>query len=143
MPGGGQPRIPLMIYRLMADAVLMLHVGFVLFVILGLLLTVVGGLAGWSWVRSPLFRGLHLLAIGVVVLQAWAGVVCPLTTLENLLRAKAGQASYPGSFIAYWLRAALYYQAPPWVFTTLYTSFGLLVLATWVWIRPQRKGTGL
>ena len=128
-----------MIYRLLADSVLVLHVAFVLFVILGLVLILIGGFAGWRWVRHRTFRWIHLAAIGIVVLQAWAGVICPLTTLENMLRAQAGQATYPGSFIAFWLRAALYYQAPPWVFTTIYTAFGLLVVVTWTWVRPLSK----
>ena len=132
-----------MIYRLLADAVLVLHVSFVLFVILGLLLTLIGGVAGWQWVRNRMFRWLHLAAIGVVVLQAWAGIICPLTTLENMLRAQAGQATYPGSFIAFWLRAALYYQAPPWVFTIIYTTFGALVATTWIWVRPAARARKL
>lgn len=131
----------LMVYRLLADAVLVLHVGFVLFVVLGLVMTLIGGVAGWAWVRHRPFRLLHLAAIGVVVLQAWAGVICPLTTLENWFRLRAGEATYPGSFIAYWLRYALYYQAPPWVFTVLYTSFGLLVVVAWVWVRPVDRVT--
>lgn len=128
-----------MLYRLLADAVLLLHVAFVLFVVLGLVLILVGGLAGWSWVRNQWFRRLHLAAIGIVVAQAWAGVVCPLTLLENALRTQAGQAGYPGGFIAFWLRYALYYQAPPWVFTVLYTAFGALVLIAWVFVRPGRR----
>ncbi|MGH1357145.1 MAG: DUF2784 domain-containing protein [Burkholderiaceae bacterium] len=125
-----------MLYRLFADSVLLLHVAFVLFVVLGLILILIGGLAGWPWVRNQLFRRLHLAAIGFVVLQAWAGIVCPLTTLENVLRTYAGQTTYPGSFITYWLRHALYYQAPSWVFTLLYTTFGALVIIAWVFVRP-------
>lgn len=130
-----------MLYRLLADAVLLLHVGFVLFVVLGLVLILVGGVAGWSWVRNRWFRWLHLAAIGIVVLQAWLGVVCPLTLIENALRAQAGQAGYPGEFIAFWLRYALYYQAPPWVFTVVYTAFGAMVLIAWVFVRPARHPT--
>lgn len=126
-------------YHFLADLVLLVHVTFVLFVVFGLLLTIAGGLLGWGWVRRRSFRGLHLVAIGIVVLQAWFGMVCPLTTLENFLRFHSDQASYPGSFISYWLRAGLYYQAPPWVFTLVYTVFGSLVLATWLWIRPVRS----
>ncbi len=130
-----------MLYRLLADAVLLLHVGFVLFVVLGLVLILIGGMAGWSWVRNRWFRWLHLAAIGIVVLQAWIVVVCPLTLLENALRAHAGQASYPGSFIAFWLHGALYFQAPPWVFTVVYTAFGVLVMIAWSFVRPGRNPT--
>ncbi|MEE8306228.1 MAG: DUF2784 domain-containing protein, partial [Gammaproteobacteria bacterium] len=74
---------------------------------------------------------------GVVVLQAWLGVLCPLTRIEVVLRARAGEAVYSGSFIAYWVERLLYYDAPPWVFSSLYTVFGVLVIASWLWVRPK------
>ena len=123
-----------------ADAVLILHVAFVLFVVAGLVLIFVGAAMGWRWVRSRAFRLAHLAAIGVVVAQAWLGVVCPLTTLEMALRARAGDAVYAGSFVAHWLHAALYWQAPAWVFTVAYTAFGAAVLASWFLVRPERAG---
>ncbi len=125
------------LYRLLADLILLLHVGFVVFVVIGLVLIFIGGWRSWSWVRRPLFRIAHLGAIGVVVAQAWMGQECPLTTLEMWLRGLAGDATYPGSFIAYWLETLLYYQAPPIVFTLAYSGFGLLVLLSWWWVRPQ------
>ena len=125
------------LYRLAADLVLYLHISFVVFVVAGLLLIVVGHCAGWRWIRNGWFRLAHLLAIGIVVLQAWLGVLCPLTILEMWLREQAGSAVYPGSFIAHWVEQILYYDAPAWVFTVCYTAFGLLVLASWIWIRPR------
>jgi hypothetical protein len=127
------------LYLLAADAILALHMLFVLFVISGLLLIFAGRLAGWSWVRNRVFRIAHLTAIGVVVLQSWFGVICPLTTLEMWLRARAGGATYAGSFIAHWLDTLLYYQAPAWVFAVCYTVFGGLVVASWFWVRPHSK----
>ena len=126
------------LYRLAADALLLLHVLFVAFVVLGLAMVLVGWFAGWRWVRNPWFRTAHLAAIGVVVLQAWLGVICPLTTWEMALRERAGDAVYAGAFIAHWLEAILYYDAPPWVFTTCYTAFAVLVILSWVWVRPRR-----
>ena len=126
-------------YQVLADAVLVTHAAFVLFVVGGLLLVLLGGWLGWRWVRRPLWRWLHLAAIGVVVLQAWLGVICPLTTLEMWLRREAGAASYSGSFIQHWLHQLLYYQAPAWVFTLAYTLFGALVLASCFWVRPARN----
>ena len=125
------------LYLLAADAVLLVHALFAAFVVLGLLLVVAGGLGGWAWVRNPWFRLGHLLAIGVVALQAWLGVLCPLTVWEMALRAEAGAATYTGAFVAHWLNALLYYQAPAWVFVLGYTVFGFLVLATWFWVRPR------
>lgn len=131
-----------MFYQWLADGVLVLHVGVVLFVVLGLVLTVVGGLRGWMWVRNRWFRYAHLAAIGIVVLQAWLGVLCPLTTLEMWLRGKAGTVGYDGSFIEYWLQRLLYYDAPTWVFVVAYTVFALLVILAWWRIPPRRSGAG-
>ncbi|MGH8119146.1 MAG: DUF2784 domain-containing protein, partial [Gammaproteobacteria bacterium] len=93
-----------------------------------------------EWVRNPWFRVAHLLAIGVVVSQAWLGVLCPLTTLEMALRDRAGGAVYPGSFIAHWVEFLLYYRAPAWVFTLCYSVFGVLVAASWLAVRPRPFG---
>jgi hypothetical protein len=79
----------------------------------------------------------HLAAIAVVVAQAWLGATCPLTGLELWLRAKARQGTYSGSFIEHWLQRLLYYEAPPWVFTVVYTVFGLAVVAAWRWFPPR------
>lgn len=122
----------------LADAVLLVHALFVAFVVIGQLLVLAGLACGWRWVRNWRFRLWHLLAIGVVVLQAWAGVLCPLTILENALRLRAGEAGYSGSFITHWLHRLIFFDAAPWVFTVAYSAFGALVLATWYWGRPRR-----
>jgi len=122
---------------LLADALLVAHVLFVLFVVIGLVLILVGKFAAWVWVRNPWFRVVHLVAIGVVAAQSWVGVICPLTTWEMALRERAGDVTYPGSFIAHWLEAILYYEAPAWVFTLCYTVFATVVVASWVWVRPR------
>ncbi len=126
------------LYRIAADAVLMLHALFVAFVVLGLALVLVGYRRDWRWVRHFGFRLAHGLAIGIVVAQAWLGAVCPLTSWEMSLRARAGDATYPGAFSAYWVERLLYYQAPDWVFIALYTAFGALVAVSWIWVRPRR-----
>jgi len=128
------------IIQLAADAVLLLHALFVVFVVSGLVLVLLGGALGWGWVRLRWFRITHLAAIGVVVVQSWLGVICPLTTLEMALRTRAGESGYPGSFIAHWVEAVLYYQAPTWVFVVCYTAFGALVVASWFWVRPRERG---
>lgn len=90
-----------MIYRLLADAVLLLHLAFVLWVALG-------GLLVW---RRPHWAWLHLPA---AIWGAWvllAGEPCPLTPLENRLRLLGGEAGYGGSFIEHYLLALIY---PDW-----------------------------
>ncbi len=128
------------LYLLAADAILLVHVLFVVFVIAGLVLILWGRFRSWVWVRNPGFRLAHLLAIGVVVLQAWLGRICPLTIWEMALRERAGDATYEGAFVAHWLQSLLYYDLPAWVFTLAYTIFGLLVVASWIWVRPRPIG---
>lgn len=126
-------------YRLSADVVVILHVAYVLFVIFGLLLTVLGGISGWRWIRNPWFRGIHLTMIGIVVFETWMGMTCPLSVWEWQLRKWAGDVSYRGDFIANRLDQWLFYEAPQWVFTTGYTTFGLAVLATWIVVPPHSR----
>ena len=125
------------LFLLAADAVLLLHVLFVAFVVAGLVLVLVGKIRAWFWVRNPWFRLAHLIAIGVVVLQSWLEVICPLTTMEMALRARAGDTVYSESFISYWLGTILYYQAPAWAFVASYTVFGATVVASWFLVPPR------
>ena len=127
------------LYQALADAVLTLHVGIVVFVIGGLVLIVVGNLRSWRWVNGIAFRLAHLAAIAVVAAEAWLGVACPLTTLEMWLRTKARVATYDGSFLEHWLRRVLYYDAPAWAFTLAYSLFALAVAAAW-WRFPPTFG---
>jgi len=122
-----------LLYRVLADAILVMHLLFVAFVVLGFGLILVGIRAKWNWVHNRLFRVTHLVAIIFVVVQAWFGAICPLTVWENQLRQMAGESGYSQTFIGYWLHKILFYQAEPWVFTTIYTVFGFLVLICW-WV---------
>ncbi len=122
-----------------ANTLLIVHVAFVVFVILGLALIYLGYFFNWSWVRNFWFRILHLLAIAIVVLQSWFGIICPLTIWEMQLRQQAGDATYSGSFIAHWLQQLLFYQAPQWVFILCYTIFGALVVLSWFVVKPYRR----
>jgi hypothetical protein len=122
-------------YQLLADLVLALHFAIALFVVGGLGVIVVGNLCRWSWVNHRWFRFVHLIAIGVIVAQAWLGRICPLTSLEMWLRQQARTATYSGSWVEHWLQRLLYYEAPDWVFMLVYSLFALAVAASW-WSFP-------
>lgn len=126
-------------YRALADAVLVLHLGVVAFVVGGLVLILLGRWRGWAWVHGRAFRLVHLAAIGLVVVQSWLGAACPLTTLESWLRVQAGAAGYGGGFIEHWVTRLLFWDAPPWVFGLSYTAFGALVLLAWWYCPPRRR----
>jgi hypothetical protein len=87
-----------MIYRYAADGVLLLHLLFIAFVVLGGLLAV--------WWRRVLF--IHLPAVIWGVFAELTGRVCPLTSLENTLLIKAGTAGYSESFVEHHLLRIIY-----------------------------------
>ena len=91
-----------MLYRIGADAVLMLHLGFILFVLLGGLLV--------AWKRG--FLLLHLPAMAWGIFVELSGRPCPLTHWENLLRRLAGSAGYEAGFVEHYLLPLIY---PAWL----------------------------
>ena len=125
-------------YRYLADFVVVLHAAYVLFVILGLLLVLIGIFLQWRWTRHFWFRIIHLSMISVVIYEAVFGITCPLTTLEASLRQRAGESTHEGSFVGFWVHELLFYEAEPQVFTTAYCLFGLLVLTTFLLAPPHR-----
>ena len=87
-----------MTYRLLADATVAFHLAFIAFVVLGGLLVM----------RRPRVAWLHLPAVAWVVWLELTGAICPLTPLENALRARAGEAGYAGGFIDHYLMPVIY-----------------------------------
>lgn len=121
----------------LADAILALHVLFVLFVVGGFAL-ILAGARRWSWVRNRAFRTLHLAAIAFVTIEALLGITCPLTRWEDLLR-EAGHEER--SFIGRWLARFLYYDFPEWVFASAYCAFALTIAWAWRAIPPHSRRT--
>jgi hypothetical protein len=121
----------------LADAVLALHVLFVLFVVGGFAL-ILAGARRWGWVRNRAFRIAHLAAIVLVAAEALLGITCPLTYWEDVLRA-AGREER--SFIGRWLAWLLYYDLPEWVFALAYAAFALAVIWSWSAIPPRARST--
>jgi hypothetical protein len=127
------------LYAILADVVLIVHVAIVWFVILGLVLTLIGGALGWRWVRGLWFRATHLVVMVIVVLQAWVQQICFLTTWEIWLRAHAGQALVGDSIVSRLLGRFIWIEAPTWVFVTAYTIFGAMVAAAFLLVPPRRR----
>lgn len=131
------------IYGYLADAVVTLHLAYVLTVIVVLLFIPLGKILRWQWVRWFWLRIVHLAMIGVVAIQAWLGAICPLTHLENYLRGLAGQETYSGTFVGRLVESLLYYECPSWVFLVAYTAVAALTALTLVWVPPHwPKRTG-
>jgi small-conductance mechanosensitive channel len=87
-----------MVFRLLADVTVLVHLAFVVFVLLGGLLVV----------RRPRVAWLHVPAVAWGAWIEFAGWLCPLTPLENWLRTRSGLAAYDSSFIEHYLLPLLY-----------------------------------
>ncbi len=119
-------------FRLLADAVVALHLAYIVFVVGGAVVVL-----KWRWVAWP-----HLLAVVWGAYVEFSGTVCPLTPLEQSLRRRAGQAGYGGSFIDNYLIPVMY---PADLTITIQIGLGALVLVLnlllygWVWRRVRRR----
>lgn len=131
-----------MSFQILANLVLIIHIAFVLFVVGGQIIILMGCIPAlkWRWVGNARFRYLHLAAILFVATESWLGIMCPLTVLEQYLRQAAGQTHFQGDFIAHYLSTFLFFDAPAWIFTCAYTAFTGLVILSLFFI-PIRKST--
>ncbi len=120
-----------MVFSLLADAVVVVHLAFVGFVVLG-------GLAVY---RRPRLAWLHLPAVAWGVGIELSGAICPLTPWENWLRHRAGDTGYSGDFIEQYLLPLLY---PVGLTRTGQIALGFIVIAAnaiaygWVWSEHRR-----
>ena len=118
--------------RRAADAVALVHLAFVLFVVFG-------GLLVWRW---PRLAGFHLPAVGWGAWIEFAGELCPLTPLENHLRQLTGAAGYAGGFIDHYLWPLLYpaglTREGQWALGAGVLVFNIVVYGV-LWIRRIRR----
>ncbi len=122
-----------MLYRTLADAIVVLHLGFVLWVIFG----------GFFVLIRPRLAWFHLPAAAWGIWVELGPEACPLTTLENWLRLRGAEAGYSGGFIAHYLLPILYPAGLTrgWEIA-LGTALvvGNLVLYTLAYLRWRRQG---
>lgn len=118
---------------MLADIVLIVHFLFVLFVVGSLPLIWIGEWMRLDFVRNLRFRLAHMAAILFVVVEAFVGMVCPLTLLEDRLRG----AESGGNFIQRWLHRILFYDVPEWILTMIYILFAILVIITFKLLPPR------
>ncbi len=122
-----------MLFRLTADAVLLLHFGYIVFVMCGAALAL-----RWRWM--PL---LHLPAAAWGFFVELSGSICPLTPLENALRFRAGQAGYARGFIEHYLINIIY---PPGLTRDMQAMLALLVVlvncAIYAWVIFRSHAAG-
>jgi hypothetical protein len=122
-------------YGLLADAVLLVHLAFVLFVGLGALVAIRWPAVAWAHVPAAVWGAYIELS----------GGICPLTPLENRLRAAAGQEMYEGTFINRYLVPVIY---PAGLTAEVQLTLGVLVIVinaaiyVIVWRRRARRRAG-
>ena len=130
------------LFGMAADLVLAVHFSYVAFVVVGLVLVWIGWFRGWAFVRNVWFRGAHLLAMAIVVLESVFGLECPLTTWEHALRLGAGETGVRAQgFMEHWLHRLMFFELEPSTFTFVYVAFFLAMIASFVWVRPGRPRT--
>ena len=122
-------------WRILADLLVVLHLGFVAFVVFG-------GFLAWKWRRVVLA---HVPALAWGFWIETSGRICPLTPLENHLRRLAGEAGYQGGFLDHYVIPILY---PPgltrpdqWTFAALLLALTLVAYGTLLrrHRRPRRR----
>lgn len=121
-----------MLYRVLADLVLVVHFLFIAFVVAG----------GFAAVRWPRLAWAHIPCFVWGALIEFAGWICPLTPLENDLRVASGQAGYSRGFIEHYLLPVIY---PGALTREIQIWLGLSVLAlnavAYAWlVRRLRQG---
>ena len=122
---------------LFADLIVSIHFVYVIFVIGGLFVIILGGILRWRFIKNFWFRAIHLAMILLVVFEALFGISCPLTDWEYELRIAAGQQNATDmAFVTRLIHQLIFYEFPQIVFTIAYCLFGAAVLATWWFIPP-------
>ena len=123
-----------MLFRLAADALLLVHFGFIAFVILGGLLVL----------RRRWIAFVHVPAVAWATFVVASGGICPLTFVENALRARAGESGYSESFIEHYLLHVIY---PPGLTPAVQVALAIVLLAinVTIYLRllKSRKGAAL
>jgi len=121
-----------MIFRLLADAVVLVHLAFIVFVVAG----------GVLVLRRPRLAWVHLPAVAWAAYAELTATLCPLTPLENALRRRAGEGGYDGGFVEHYLIPVIYPAGltpvhQRWIGVTVVALNLAFYLAAWV--RARRR----
>lgn len=114
-------------YNALADAVVVLHLLWIVFLVLG----AIPG-SRWAWVKWT-----HLGALAFSIALQIFHWVCPLTHLEVWLRRRGGGAAYADTFIGHYIERLVYAELPPWAL--LFVTIVIVVVSLWVYFRPHRN----
>jgi Protein of Unknown function (DUF2784) len=124
---------------LLADLVLALHLGVILFNVFGLVVVPLGAWRGWPFVRVFWWRALHLVSLAAVAAQAAFGRACFLTLWQAGLEAGAGETAATRPMIQAWVERLIFWPLPPWVFALIYAAVLIYAVALWRLVPPARN----
>jgi hypothetical protein len=120
---------------MLAALILAIHLGIILFNVIGLAIIPIGAWRGWDFVHAPVWRLLHIASWTIVAVQAVLGRACFLTDWQSVVEGGSGTAE---PLVMRWVDRAIYWPLPIWVFSAIYLlafGYGLALL----WIVPLRR----
>lgn len=126
-------------YGLLADLILLIHFGVVLFNLFWLVAVPLGAWQRWNFVRIRAWRIAHLVVMALVAVQPLLGRVCLLTIWQYAFDEKKGDVVSIFPAVRAWVISLMYWQAPPWAFTVMYVAGFAFTIALWKWVPPQPK----
>lgn len=127
---------------LWSQGILVLHLGIIIFNVVGVVVIPWGAWRHWRWVRIFWWRALHLAALSVVALQAVLGRACFLTIWQSRLQEEAGREGFRAPFIQTWVNHQLFWNLPMTFFTVVYLLVWIYVIILWWKVPPvwPRRG---
>jgi len=121
----------------LADAVLLLHLGVIVFNIFGIIVIPLGAWRRWRFVRVFWWRALHVGILAVVALQALLNRLCFLSNWHADLVQLAGGRTSNAPAVAAFVSRLIFWPLPPLAFVVLYVAVCLYTLALWRLVPPR------
>ena len=126
-----------MLYRLLADFIVAIHIGYVFYIFIGVGLIVIGLWRKWNWIHNPWFRLTHFAAILIPVLELIFKTRCLLTVWEFQFRSLAGQPVAETTFMERLMQHVFFASAPAWLTNGLYYLFAVVITLMLVLAPPR------
>ena len=120
---------------ILSEIVLLLHFSIFLFMILSFILIPYGYFKKWEWVKNIYFRSIHLILMGIILIETILGFMCPLTILENFLRADKKIDNIFSKII----HQIMYWDLTNYQFIILYLLSLSYIIFLWLYFRPNQK----
>ena len=118
---------------LFAEIILIIHFIIFLFICLGFILIPIGYSLDWNWIKNRIIRLIHISLMGFVTIETIIGVICPLTSIEFLLR----DGSKVDSNLTLIIHKIMYWNLPNHYFIVLYIICLTYLVVLWILFKPK------